>query len=79
MTLWTVACQAPLSMGFSRQKYWKGQAFPSPGEDLTDPGAKPGSPALGADSLLSEPPGDIDIYIYIYIDLQIEKKNDISL
>ena len=54
-TLWTVAHQAPLSMGFSRQEYWSGLPFPSPG-DLPDPGIKPGSPALQADSLPSEPP-----------------------
>ena len=56
VTPWTVACQAPLSMGFSRQKYWSGLPFPSPG-DLPDPGIKPGSPALQADALLSEPTG----------------------
>ena len=47
----TVACQAPLSMGFSRQEYWSGLPFPSP-EDLPDPGIKPGSPALQANSEL---------------------------
>ena len=51
---WTVACQAPLSVGFSRQ-YWSGLPFPSPG-DLPDPGMEPGSPALRADALPSEPP-----------------------
>ena len=56
MTPWTVAHQAPLSMGFSRQEYWSGLPFPSPG-DLPDPGTEPGSPALQADSLPSEPPG----------------------
>ena len=56
MTLWTVAHQAPLSMGFSRQEYWMGWPFPSPG-DLPSPGIEPGSPALQADSLLSKPPG----------------------
>ena len=44
-TPWTVAHQAPLSMGFSRQEYWGGLLFPSPG-DLPDPGIKPASPAL---------------------------------
>ena len=44
-TLWTVAYQAPLSMGFSRQEYLSGSPFPSPG-DLPDPGTEPGSPAL---------------------------------
>ena len=53
---WTVACLAPLSMGFSRQEYWSGLPFPSPG-DLPDPGIQPGSPALQADSLPSELPG----------------------
>ena len=48
-TPWTVACQAPLSMRFSRQEYWTGLPFPSPG-DLPDPGIEPRSPALQADS-----------------------------
>ena len=55
-TTWTVAYQAPLSIGFSRQEYWNGLPFPSPG-DLPDPGIEPGSPALYADALRSEPPG----------------------
>ena len=50
-----VAHQSPLSMEFSRQEYWSGLPFPTPG-DLPDPGIEPGSPALQADSLLSEPP-----------------------
>ena len=50
VTPWTVARQAPLSMEFSRQDYWNGLPFPSPG-DLPDPGIEPGSPALQADSL----------------------------
>ena len=52
----TVACQVPLSMGFSRQEYWSGLPFPS-ARDLPDPGIEPGSPALQADSLPSEPQG----------------------
>ena len=56
-TLWTVAFQAPLSMGFSRQESWSGLPFPSPG-DLPDPGIEPRSPALQADALPSEPPGN---------------------
>ena len=48
--------QAPPSMGFSRQEYWSGLPFPSPG-DLPDPGIEPGSPALQANALTSEPPG----------------------
>ena len=55
MTPWTVARQAPLSMEFSRQEYWSGNALPSPG-DLPDPGIEPGSPVLQADSLPSKPP-----------------------
>ena len=54
---WTVACQAPLSMGFSRQGYWSGLPSPSP-EDLPNPGMKPRSSALHADCLPSEPPGE---------------------
>ena len=53
VTPWTVARQAPLSMGFSRQEYWSGLPFPSPG-NLPDPGIKPRSPALQADSLPTE-------------------------
>ena len=55
-TPWTVAHQAPTSMGFSRQEYWSGLPFPSPG-DLPHPGIEPSSPALQADALTSEPPG----------------------
>ena len=56
MTPWTVAYQAPPSMGFSRQEYWSGLPFPSP-RDLPNPGIKPGSPEFQADALPSEPPG----------------------
>ena len=49
-TPWNVACQAPLSMRFSRREYWSGLPFPSPG-DLPDPGNESRSPALQADSL----------------------------
>ena len=52
----TVACQAPLSIEFSRQEYWSGLPFLSP-EDLTNPEIRPRSPALQVDSLPSEPPG----------------------
>ena len=55
-TPWTVACQVPLSMGFPRQEHWSKVPFSSPG-DLPDPGIKPRSPALQADSLPTEPPG----------------------
>ena len=67
MTPWTVAHQA------SGQEYWSGLPFHSPG-DLPDPGIEPGSPALQADSLLSEPPGKAtictygtDLYSYSYL------------
>ena len=56
VTPWTIACQAPPSMEFSRQGYWNELPFPSPG-DLPHPGIEPGSPTLQADSLQSEPPG----------------------
>ena len=56
VTPWTVAHQPPLSIGFSRQEYWSGLPFPSPG-GLPNPGIKPRSPALEADTLISEPPG----------------------
>ena len=63
-TPWTVAHQVPLSMGFPRQEYWSGLPFPSPG-DFPDPGIEPGSLALQADALLSEPPGNL-IYFLAY-------------
>ena len=65
-TSWTVAWQAPLSMGFSRQKDWSGLPFPSP-EALPDPGVVR-SPALQADSAPSEPPGEpcLDIFPVIW-------------
>ena len=69
VTLWTVACQAPLSMGFSRQEYWSGLLCPSPGE-LPDPGIKPASLvslALQADSLPTEPPGKSKLRQYFYL------------
>ena len=55
----TVARQAPLPMGFSMQEYWTGLPISSP-EDFPNPGIKPGSPALQADSLLSGPPGKLN-------------------
>ena len=54
-TPWTITCQASPFMEFCRQEYWNGLSFPSPG-DLLHPGIEPMSPALQADSLLSEPP-----------------------
>ena len=80
MIPWTVAHQAPPSMGFSRQEYWSGLLFPSPGDlsgllfpspgDLPDPGIKPRSPALWADALTSEPPGNtftLTSWIYLCV------------
>ena len=67
-TPWTVAHQGSRSMGFSRQEYWSGLPFPSPG-DLPNPRIKPGSPALQADALSSEPPG---IFIELCQELIIE-------
>ena len=54
--------QAPLSMGFSRQEYWSGLPFPSPG-NLPDPGIEPRSPSLYTDALPSEPPGKSCFYV----------------
>ena len=72
MTLWTVAYQASASMGFSRQEYWSGLPFPSPG-DLPDPGIESGSPALEADVLTSEPPRKITFFTYLqYLLLSLE-------
>ena len=59
---WTVACQAPLSMGFSRQEYWSGLTFSSPG-DLPDPRLKPASPALVGRFFTPEPPGKFVTHI----------------
>ena len=59
VTLWTVVCQASLSMGFSRQEYLSGLSCPPSGY-LLDPVIKPGSPALQAHSLPSEPPGKLE-------------------
>ena len=52
-TSWTIACQASLSMGFSRQEYWSDLPVPSP-EYLLDPGIEPRSPTLHTDALLVE-------------------------
>ena len=65
VTPWTVAHQVPLSIGFSRQEYWNGLPFPSPG-DLPNPGTEPRSPALQADPLPSDPPGRLGcIVMYV--------------
>ena len=62
VTPWTVAYQAPLSMGFSSQEYWSGLPFPPPG-DRPNPGIEPRSPALQADALPSEPPCAINVRV----------------
>ena len=80
LLLWTVTYQAPPSMGFSREEYWCGLPFPSPG-DLPDPGIEPGSPTLQADALTSEPPALIKYKILLLLlepsgsclDLQIDR------
>ena len=62
-TPWTVAYQAPPSVGFSRQEYWSGLPFPPPG-DLPNPGIEPGSPALQADAVaFPEPPESTHYYM----------------
>ena len=66
VTPWTVAHQAPLFKEFSRQEYWSGLPFPFPG-DLPDQQIEPGSPALQVDSLLSEPPGKLQLFSLWYI------------
>ena len=55
-TPWTIACQAPLSMGFPRQEYWSRLPYPSPG-DLPNPGIKPMHPALACGFFMTKPPG----------------------
>ena len=72
VTPWTVACQASLSTGFSRQEYWSGVPFPSPG-DLPHPGIKPRSPALQADSLTTEIWGKPSLHIIAYTPIQNKK------
>ena len=64
-TLWTVACQAPLSTGFPRQEYWSGLPFPPPA-DLPDPGSKPASPALAGRFFTTEPPGKPQIDLQVH-------------
>ena len=61
MTPWTVACQAPLSMGLPRQEYWSGLPFLSPG-DLPDPGIEFVSPALASIFFTTEPPGKPEFF-----------------
>ena len=68
-TPWTIAYQAPPAMEFSRQEYWSGLPFPSPG-DFPNPGIEPGSPVFQADTLTSEPYKCI-YFIYIYMTVHI--------
>ena len=74
---WTVVCQAPLSMEFSRQQYWSGVTFPPPG-DLPNPGIALVSPALAADSLPLAPPGK-PLYLLTYIFLFIYTSIKLSI
>ena len=69
-TPWTIAYQAAPSMGFSRQEYWSGLPFASPG-DFPDPGIEPRSPTLQSDALLSEPSGKFHIYVYMCVCIHI--------
>ena len=62
-------------MGFSRQEYWSGLPFPSPG-DLPKPGIKAGSPSLQADTLLSEPPGNPYVAIKILNQMERQEKHN---
>ena len=70
---WTVAHQAPLSMRFSRQEYWSGLPFPSPG-DLPNPGMEPRSPALQADSSLSELQGRSSSFLWYFTNVSVRNR-----
>ena len=70
--LWAVTHEAPLCMDFSRQKHWNGLPFPTLGY-IPNPGMEPRSPALQADSLLSEPPGKLSMSHILYQILYEEK------
>ena len=67
-TPWTAAHEASLAMDFSRQEYWNGLPFPSPG-NLPNAGIEPRYPAFQADSLPSEPPGRLHIYVNIFMNI----------
>ena len=70
VTPWTVACQAPLSMGFPRQEYWRGLPFPSPG-DLPDPRIKLTSSVLaGRLFFITEPPGKPLNIVWMILNIQ---------
>ena len=70
----SIARQPPLSMEFSRQECWSGLLFPSP-EDLPNPGIEPGSPAMQAYSLPSEPPGKPLFFYKVKIKIMIHVKH----
>ena len=75
VTTWTVACQAPLSMEFSRLGYWSGLPCPPPG-DLPDPGLEPvslASPALQAGSFPTEPPGSPLFVVHSYLKYHLSR------
>ena len=76
-TPWTVAYQAPPSMGFSRQEYWSGLPFPSP-RDLPNPGIEPRSPEFQADDLTSEPPGKPQYNTYSNAQILYETSSSIN-
>ena len=71
VTPWTVAHQAPLSMGFSRQEYWSGLPFPPPA-DLPDAGMVPASPALADGFFPTEPPGKPQKALWDYENIKCE-------
>ena len=70
-TLWTVAHQAPLSMGFPRQEYWSGLSFASP-TDLPNPGTESAFPAMAGGFLTTEPPGKPYTWLYMVFSLELQ-------
>ena len=76
VTPWTVAPQAPLSMGFSRQEYWRGWGFPSPG-NRPNPRIEPRSPALQVDSLPAESPGQNEYQQPQFPDVKTEAQSEV--
>ena len=71
---WTVVCQVPLSVGFSRQEYWSGLSFPSPG-DLPHPGIEPVSPILAGGFFTTEPPGKPEGLIHAFHNYLVLKRD----
>ena len=79
-TLWTVAHEAPLSMGFLRQEYWSGLPFPTPG-DLPDPGIEPMSPALAGGFFTTDPPekssvAEYSFFLFLFFFFRKKEKTD---